>query len=226
MYRKTLSLNDCEIKLKSDGTHFAGYASTFGGVDAYGDTIKRGAYAETLAAHGMPKMFVQHDSRSLPIGKWLSAKEDERGLAVEGEFTPGMLRAEEVRAALRHGTVDGLSIGYMLKKSDYEETAAGRIINNVSKLLEISIVTFPADGAARVDTSSVKAEDIEQLETIRDFERFLRDVGAFDQVTAKRLVAKLRAIPAQRDVGEEGAKAVADLSRAITGIQERIRAGI
>ena len=93
-------------------------------------------------------------------------------------------------------------------------------------MLEISIVTFPADGAARVDTSSVKAEDIEQLETIRDFERFLRDVGAFDQVTAKRLVAKLRAIPAQRDVGEEGAKAVADLSRAITGIQERIRAGI
>ena len=191
MFKKTLSLADCEIKLQDNSSRFAGYASTFDGVDAYGDTITPGAYAETLAAHGMPKMLVQHDSKSLPIGKWVSAKEDGHGLLVEGEFTPGMARAEETRAALRHGTIDGLSIGYLLKKGDYEEKSEGRLIKRVSRLLEISVVTFPADSAARVDLTSIKREEIEQLETLRDIERFLRDSSTFDQLTAKRLVVKM-----------------------------------
>jgi HK97 family phage prohead protease len=114
----------------------------------------------------MPKMLVQHDSRSLPIGKWISAKEDDHGLLVEGEFTPGMARAEETRAALRHGTVDGLSIGYVLQKGDYEETPEGRLIRRVSRLVEISVVTFPADSAARVNLASIKSEELEQVERI------------------------------------------------------------
>jgi hypothetical protein len=49
------------------------------------------------------------------------------------------------------------------------------------------------------------------METIRDFERLLRDVGAFDQVTAKRLVTKAKELFAQRDVGDEvAAKASSD----------------
>ena len=192
MFKKTLSLADCEIKLQSNSTRFAGYASTFGRTDLQGDTITKGAYSQTLLNHGLPKMLVQHDAKALPIGKWVSAKEDDHGLLVEGEFTPGMVRAEETRAALRHGTVDGLSIGYLLQKGDYEEKPEGRLIKRVSRLLEISVVTFPADSEARVDLTSIKSEEIERLETIRDIERFLRDSSTFDQLTAKRLVIKMR----------------------------------
>lgn len=195
MHKKTLSIDHCEIKLKDDSGHFAGYASTFHRVDLQGDTITKGAYGQTLREFGMPKMLVQHDSKSLPIGKWITAKEDDHGLLVEGEFTPGMVRAEETRAALRHGTVDGLSIGYMLQKGDYEETPQGRVIRRVSRLVEISVVTFPADSAARVNPASIKSEEleqIEQIETIRDLERFLREVSGFDRMAAKRLASKAR----------------------------------
>ena len=112
LLRKSLSLTDCEIKMDGDTGRFAGYASVFGGVDSHGDTILKGAFDTTLRRDGKPKMFYGHDSfAGIPIGKWLSAKEDDKGLFVEGELTPGVSLAEDVRAALKHGTLDGLSIG-------------------------------------------------------------------------------------------------------------------
>jgi HK97 family phage prohead protease len=216
MLRKTLSLNDASIKLDADTGRFAGYASVFGGVDSYGDTIIRGAYESTLRANGKPKMFFNHDSYGLPIGKWLAAKEDEHGLFVEGELTAGNPQADAVRAALKHGTVDGLSIGYYLKKGDFDEAEDGRVIRKVSKLVEVSVVTFPADDAARVDLASVKSEDIEGLETIRDFERFLRDAGGLSKGLATALTSRAKLIFAPGEPAKDAeAKALADLAARI-----------
>jgi HK97 family phage prohead protease len=204
MFHKCLALPECEIKLKGDSGHFAGYASKFGGVDSYNDTIERGAYAQTLREYGHPKMYIQHDSRGLPVGKWISAKEDDHGLFVEGEFTPGNVRADEARAALKHGVVDGLSIGYVLKKQDYEEREDGvRVIKNVSKLVEVSIVTFPADDGARVDLSSVKYEDVERIETVRDFARFLRDAGSMSKGLADALTSRAKVVLLQGEPATE-----------------------
>ncbi len=203
LLQKTLKLDDCQIKAEGDGATFAGYASVFGGVDSYGDTILKGAYEHTLRKHGKPKMFVQHDSYSLPVGKWTTVKEDDKGLWVEGEFTPGMARAEEARAALKHGTVDGLSIGYMLKAEDFEHMDDGtRIIKRVSRLAEVSIVTFPADGAARVDLDSVKTEGLEQITSIKDFEYFLRDAGGMSRELAKAVVSRAKVV-LQREAGTD-----------------------
>jgi HK97 family phage prohead protease len=203
LLQKTLKLDDCQIKAEGDGATFAGYASVFGGVDSVGDTILKGAYEHTLRKHGKPKMFVQHDSYSLPVGKWTTVKEDDKGLWVEGEFTPGMARAEEARAALKHGTVDGLSIGYMLKAEDFEHMDDGtRIIKRVSRLAEVSIVTFPADGAARVDLDSVKSEGLEQITSIKDFEYFLRDAGGMSRELAKAVVSRAKVV-LQREAGTD-----------------------
>ena len=209
MFRKTISLSDAQVKFAKDGgATFAGYASVFGGVDAVGDTILRGSYEYTLKNHGKPKMFVNHDSWGLPIGKWVSAKEDDHGLFVEGEFTPGMARADETLAALKHGTVDGLSIGYYLKKGDFDELEDGkRVIKRVSRLVEVSVVTFPADEAARIDLDSVKSEEIDRLETIRDFEYFLRDAGGLSKGLAHALVSRAKAIFGPAGPGSEEVEA-------------------
>lgn len=213
MFRKTLSLSDAQVKFASDGgATFAGYASVFGGVDSYGDTILRGAYEHTLRNHGKPKMFVNHDSFGLPVGKWTVTKEDDHGLYVEGEFTPGMARADETRAALKHGTVDGLSIGYALKKGDYDELEDGkRVIKRVSRLFEVSVVTFPADEAARVDLGSVKAEEVDAIETVRDFEYFLRDAGGLSKGLAQALVSRAKVLfgtgePAREQIDAKAAQ--------------------
>lgn len=205
LVRKTILLSDVLLKVDGDTGRFSGYASVFGGVDSYGDTIINGAFANTLKSNGKPKMFFNHEWR-MPIGKWVVAKEDDHGLFVEGELTPGMVQAADVRAAMLHGTLDGLSIGGFLKKGDYEETDGGRIIRRWSRLMEISPVAFPADDAARVDPSSVKAEDfdaaIAEIDTIREFECFLRDAGGLSKGAAQALTARARALFNEREAGE------------------------
>ena len=206
MEHKALALADAQFKLESDGDGFVGYASTFGNVDSYGDTIQKGAYAETLEKHGMPKMFFNHDSAAVPIGKWVEGKEDSYGLLLTGQFTTGNALAQEVKAALKHGTLDSMSIGYMLKKGDYETTEAGRLIKKVSRLAETSIVTFPADSFARVDLTSVKSIDFEALlpecKTERDIERLLRDAG-LGKWEAMAIVSRAKAIFEGRDAHEK-----------------------
>lgn len=203
---KGITLQDVELKFDEGGRRFKGYASTFNGNDSYGDTILPGAYAKTIAEHGMPKMFWGHDW-DIPIGKWLSAVEDEKGLLVEGEFTPGNSQADAVMAAMKHGTVNGLSIGFRLAEGDYERKKdGGRIIKSVSKLYEISVVNFPADEDARI--SEVRSEEVDELKTIRDFENFLRDSGGFSKSVATSIVAKAKKLFADQresDVDEKSA---------------------
>lgn len=197
LLRKTLLLNNVDLKLEGDTGRFTGYASVFGGVDSYGDTIVKGAFESTLRLNGKPKMFFNHEWR-MPIGKFLVAKEDDHGLFVEGELTPGLSLSADVRAAMRHATLDGLSIGGFIKKGDYDETDVGRVIRKWSVLSEISPVAFPADRNARIDTDSVKsgelAEAIADIESIRDLERFLRDAGSFSKGAATALVARAKSV--------------------------------
>lgn len=203
LVRKSLSLSECDIKMDGDTGKFAGYASVFGGVDSYGDTILKGAFETTLKRDGKPKMFYGHQAfDGLPIGKWTVAKEDDHGLYVEGEITPGMSLAGDVRAALKHGTLDGLSIGGYLKAGDFEMLDDGkRVIKKWSRLIEISVVAFPADSAARVDLSSVKSE-IEQIGSIQEFERFLRDAGGFSREAAKTILSRAKDLLNLRDAGK------------------------
>lgn len=222
MEHKTLSLNNCELKTEGEAGTFAGYASVFGGVDSYGDTIERGAFQRTLKKNGMPKMFLMHDAYNLPIGKWVSAVEDEKGLLVAGELTLGIGRAADTYAALKHETLDGLSIGYTLKKGDYEpseEHADGRIIKNVTFLAEVSPVVFPADRGARVTgvKSEQMLEEIGQLETIRDYERFLRDAGGMSKGLTEALVSRAKIVFGRGEPAADlmDAKAASELERIV-----------
>jgi len=223
LLRKTLLLNDVQLKLEGDVGRFSGYASVFGGVDSYGDTIIKGAFESTLRNNGKPKMFFNHEW-TMPIGKYLVAKEDDHGLFVEGELTPGLSISADVRAAMKHETLDGLSIGGFIKKGDYEDTDTGRVIRKWSLLREISPVAFPADLSARIDPGSVKSgelgEAISEIESIRDLERFLRDAGSFSKGAASALVARVKVV-----LGVEGEPAAQSAeAKAMAALHSRLMA--
>jgi HK97 family phage prohead protease len=208
MMRKNIILDNVGLKFaKGDEGSFSGYASVFGGVDSYNDTIMSGAYKGVIerihsGAARMPKMFVNHKSYELPVGKWKSIDEDETGLLMSGELTPGMADAQAVKAAMQHGTIDGLSIGYALNRDDVEmvekEDGMVRIIKNISELYEISIVTYPADDLARVDLSSVK-NTLDMVESIKDFEDFLREAGGFSKSLATATASRAKRLFSQSE---------------------------
>ena len=227
LLKKTLSLAAVDLKMDGDTGRFKGYASVFGGVDSYGDTIIKGAFESTLRKNGKPKMFYNHQW-DMPVGKWLVAKEDDHGLYVEGELTPALSRAEDVRAAMKHGTIDGLSIGGYIERGDYAETENGRVIRKWGSLIEVSPVVFPADTSARADASDMKGGDvleiIEHIESVRDLESFLRDAGGLSNGAAMALTARAKKILVQGepDHGDAEAKALAELVQRFERMQASI----
>lgn len=204
LIKKTLKFDDADLKFKGESGTFEGYASKWGGVDSYGDTIVKGAFAKTLAKT-QPKMFWNHQW-DMPVGKWLDIGEDDTGLFVKGELTPGLTLATDIRAAMKHGTLDGLSIGGFLRKDGYEEKDGRRTIHEWSDLAEISPVAFPADGAARIDLNSVKSIDFESLlptcKSEKEIERLLRDAG-LGKWEAMAIVSRVRAIVKGSDSQQE-----------------------
>ena len=191
MERKLFSLEAAEVKFSADKPgFFAGYASKFHGVDAYGDTILPGAYEKTLEGRTRPVQ-MRWNHRGPVIGKFTTIKEDGVGLYVEGELTPGHSVAEDARASMKHGAVTGLSIGYRIPEGGSEKSEhGGRLLKQID-LVEISVVESPADVNAQI--SSVKSA-IEDSGSLKDIEAILRDAGGFSRADACALVARVKSM--------------------------------
>ena len=202
LHHKQIQIDAIEFKFDDeDGVRkFSGYASVFGGVDSYGDTIKAGAYKTTLMKSERPVQMRWHHYGDV-IGKWLKIEEDEKGLYVEGELTPGHSKAEDVYASLKHGAISGLSIGY--RPVQIHELGDGKRELKEIDLVEISVVESPADNAAHI--GSVKSA-IDEAVSLKEIEHLLRDAGGFSRGESVALVARVKSLV--RSESEPESKAV------------------
>lgn len=189
MELKRLAIDSAELRFVAASTmKFSGYASKFGGVDSYGDTIDPKAYDKTIKARNRDRPVRMRWNHWGPvIGKWVTLGVDEKGLAVEGELTPGHSVAQDVYASLKHGAVDGLSIGFLPKKIEMLE-GGGRLLKEIH-LVEISVVEEPADlGATVGDVKSL----LDEAASLADIEAILREAGRFSRSDACALVSRIR----------------------------------
>lgn len=192
---------------------FSGYASTFNGVDSYGDTISPGAYKKTLKKRARP-VRMRWNHFGPVIGLWMEMEEDEKGLFVTGELTPGHSVSQNVLASMKHGAVDGLSIGYRPVK--IEDHGDGKRTLKEIELIEISVVEEPADLGAKISEVKNLIEIIEEIDQLKDFEALLREAAGFSRASAKALVSRIRAL---RDEGSAEKSGTAKLAELIQGIK-------
>lgn len=176
------------------GGRISGYGSKFGEVDQGADTVVAGAYAKSLKARGMPKMLFQHDP-SQPLGAWVDVKEDDVGLAVEGDLCLDCRAGLEAAALIKMKAISGLSIGYRTIKSEKDQTTGVRRLIEV-ELWEVSVVTFPMQASAGI--SSIKNLDEIDGFDLSDIDYHLREAGGFSRQEAKRLLHRHAAILDQR----------------------------
>ena len=168
-----------EIKSVSETGVFSGYGSVFHNEDSYGDVVRPGAFKKSLAEWAkkgrLPPMLWQHDRRE-PIGVFTKMVEDEKGLFVEGRLLiDDIPQARAAYALLKEKALGGMSIGYreILIEQDHDEKVTNLLELD---LWEVSVVTFPANEEATVD--SVKSALAGGgLPTLPEFEKFLRDAG-------------------------------------------------
>lgn len=146
-----------------DARTFEGLAATWD-LDLGGDVIHQGAFKRTLkfwrdSGRVMPLLDSHNYSVRDVVGKLLEARETDEGLWTKWQVIEGG-DGDEVWLRLKGGYVTGLSIGYRAIKVDYateEEEREGiwRHLKEV-ELREVSVVLWPMNPEARVDTETVK----------------------------------------------------------------------
>lgn len=181
---------DFDIKAVEEDGSFNGYGSVFGVVDSYQEVVAKGAFVDSLAElarKGRPVPVLWQHRSSEPIGAWSDLREDDHGLFGKGSI---LLDAGDMErrayAHMKARTVTGLSIGYWVRESSYDEKTGIRTLTKLD-LVEISLVTFPANDDARVEAVKFKLAHGE-LPTDREYEKFLREAG-FSKTRAAGLVS-------------------------------------
>lgn len=212
MTTKTLDFQ-CELKANGDTGTFEGYGSIFNITDRGGDIVVPGAFTETLAAQKaagrLPAMLWQH-RQAEPIGVYTSMEEDAVGLKVKGQLALKTARGAEAYELMKMGALSGMSIGYRSRDDSYDRVTGVRSLKKVD-LVELSLVTFPMNDASRV--SAVKT--IEELDSLSEIERHLRDVCGLSKSESTALVSRVKSVISRSDSGEgDGLASLADVLKA------------
>lgn len=200
---KSFTLKEVEV----DERTFTGYAAGYGNEDSDGDIIMRGAFAESIASdfpRKKIKILWQHNSRE-PIGLPVEMSEDEKGLYVKGKISKTE-RGDEAMELLRDGVIDSMSVGFMIPKDGYEYNDDGKRMITKGRLMEFSLVTFPANEQAVVQSVKEVSE--------REIERVLREAGC-SRTIAKSIVAN--GVKGLRDAERE-ADELMDLINELRGL--------
>jgi uncharacterized protein len=192
MEYKQIKLEATEFSFDDDERMIRGYASVFGGIDSYGDTVAKGAYLETIESRERP-VRMRWNHFGPVIGKWMKMYEDEKGLYVEGQLTPGHSVAEDVYASLKFGAVDGLSIGYIPKEYEDDKETGIRTLKEI-ELIEISVVEEPADLGAKIDEVKGISEALAKCESLKDAENCLRDACGLSRSTATAIISQIKTL--------------------------------
>ncbi len=228
---QNLTCNLRELKFAADegaqAMSFTGYGAVFGNVDSYGDVIEAGAFSKFLADvksgnQPWPAMLSQHGGWQMsaedmtPIGVWTDFAEDGHGLKVAGQLadTPRGLEMYKLMKMSPRPAIDGMSIGYIAKEWEPRSKPEDpkRKLKRID-LIEVSIVTRPANGKARVE--SVKNDWTE-----RDFERLLtRDAGLSRSDALVVINQGFKSLIAMRDAGSSE---LAELAQALKAREQHI----
>lgn len=146
--------HQADLEVRGDGRTVVGIAVPFDSPthirDAsgtYTEIFRRGAFARTISDRGdRVKFLVQHDRRSLPLGRASLLREDATGLY--GEFRVSKTQqGDEALELIRDGALDAFSVGFRPIRNNWngDKTMVER---TEARLDEVSAVAFPAyDGA-------------------------------------------------------------------------------
>lgn len=199
--------NETPAPLEGEGV-FRGYASTWD-EDLYGDRILKGAFADTLAtrfpdggAH-IPIHWQHKDGSPFDvIGETISAREDERGLFIEGKLDLDTDEGARAYDLLKRGLINQMSIGFLLEEAAWVETGDWEGYRELRKikLFEISLVQVAGNQAAEItevksapqvrhDSVEEKASTIHKVSDLLSLEQKGAQMGMKEQLAAAKQAA-------------------------------------
>lgn len=181
-----------DVKAVAEDGTFTGYASVYDVIDSYKEIVARGAFKRTLGiwdSRGkLPPVLWQHRAGE-PLGPYLEMREDNHGLFVKGQLlVDDIARAREARALMKAKAIGGLSIGFSVMVDSFDKSTGITTLQDID-LWEVSVVTFPANEKAQVE-SVKQILDAGRMPTLREFETLLRDEG-LSNTQAKNIAQRI-----------------------------------
>lgn len=130
-----------------------GYANT-SAKDRVGDVVLPKAFEKTLETYlKNPVLLANHDWND-PCGMVMTAEVTDKGLWIKAKISN---TREDIKTLIREGCLRTFSIGYNEVDAEYDESTKTKYIKEL-ELLEISVVTVPANTEAMFTQASAKTE--------------------------------------------------------------------
>jgi HK97 family phage prohead protease len=177
------------------------YISTYD-IDLGKDRILPGAFTksinERLSKGKNIPLLLQHNMDWL-LGHAISIVEDNKGILVESRLPKSHWRVkEEIIPLLENGSLQEMSIGFILQKYREDEESEVRIIEE-AKLLEYSFVTLAMNPEATIEGFKSLMENIKDE---RGVEKFLRQKGC-SRTESKTVISVMKEILKSSNLRDE-----------------------
>ena len=204
-----------EIRADAEKGLLTGYASKFWAIDSYAEATAPGAFQQTVAdrgPQGANRIILRYEHEHT-IGTHTKMAEDADGLAIEAKVSDDGQWGSAVRAHLSDGVPYGLSIGFRRQSDRTAEDSDPldfssapewaktlprneiRILTGV-KLMENSVVSFPAVDPATVDSYRSLPDDF-------DIAEFVARLDAAKRAELLTYLAQASELPADGPGGSE-----------------------
>jgi len=158
---------DFEIRAEGDKITFSGYAAVFNSAShplPFTERIAPGAFKRSLQARNDVKLLWNHDSGEVLASTrsgTMRLYEDAHGLKVEAELAP-TTRGKDLSILMKRGDINKMSFGFTVQQDSWSPDGNTRTLESV-RLIEASIVTFPAYEASVAQVRSLDQIDTEKL---------------------------------------------------------------
>ena len=169
-----------------------GYFSAFGNVDSDGDIMMPGAFKRSIQdwgpdAKGRVKHLMNHDP-SKPLGKIMELKEDGYGLYYRSKIGSHKLGQDFIKM-VESDLIKEHSIGFRILRE--QKNAEANEIHEVMLFEGSSLTAWGANEATPIVNMKSITDLTEYKNTIRNFEKFIRDSDVTDE-TIELCLIKVR----------------------------------
>ena len=159
--------------VKASDDNMITFVASSSNIDRYGDVINQKGW-DLNNYKKNPVVLLNHDSNQLPIGKGNVYVRDNK-LTIDVQFDNEDARAKEVKRKAEKGYMNAVSVGFRPIESmaradlakDHPHYGKRGMYYTKQELLEVSIVTIPANGEATM-LKNMKMEMLEEIKSYID----------------------------------------------------------
>jgi len=176
---RTFNVQDLELRMDGENPVVVGYGAVFNSesndLGGFREFIAPGAFEGRLEDD--VRFLINHDG--LPLARTtngtLRLSVDEKGLKYEAKLNPNVSTSRDLIELLKDGTINQSSFAFIVEDDSWEvkDGTNYRTINKVSRLYDVSSVTYPAYDAASSSVALRSMQEWQEKEEAKKLEESL-----------------------------------------------------